>query len=123
MESKNTDEDAAKSKKYRDDLEKMHNENSTYLSKLNIAHTKEVKHLDSEKTKREKEHLNYQKRANEIFDGEYSKKEEASREAFDNFQKQMAQKEKELSQAKADHIKQMSQKQDELEKAQNEFKN
>jgi hypothetical protein len=41
--------------------------------------------MDSEKTKREGDHLQYQKKANEMFDSEFMKKEEQMREAFDNF--------------------------------------
>ena len=66
--------------------------------------------MDSNKTKREREHLSYQKMANEIFDKEFKKKEESSRENFDNFQNQMKSKENELAQLKKEHQNQMSNK-------------
>jgi hypothetical protein len=57
LDTKNSNESTATSKKYRDDLEKMHTENNSYLSKLNVSHSTELKNLDTDKTKRERDHL------------------------------------------------------------------
>ena len=59
MESKVLLELNSTETKFKNDLEKMHTENSQYLSKLNVSHANELKKQDAEKTKRERDHLSY----------------------------------------------------------------